>query len=368
MRQLYTAVGLGAIFCLAACSGENKPAGGITKETTQETTKETPTTEETAKAGAFTPEILPIPETPKGFEPMPVPEDNALTPEKVALGRQLFFDKRLSADGSVSCYSCHVCENGLTDGKPVAEGALGKKLTRSSPTLWNIGYHTNWYWDGRSDSMEKQAMAAWTGANMSGNAEEVAKTLNGIEGYKEQFQKVFGSEATPENIVQAITSFERAALVCGDTPFDKWQAGDQNAVGEDVKRGWEIFRGKAGCGTCHAGALFTDLQFHNIGIGMDAEDPDVGRFKVTNDEKDKGAFKTPTLRDISRSAPYFHDGSAATLEEAVDIMLAGGKPNPNLDKQLQKVELTPEEKADLIAFLKSLDCPCDLPEPKLPGM
>jgi cytochrome c peroxidase len=133
--------------------------------------------------------------------PMPEPEDNPTTPEKVALGHQLYYDTRLSADGSRSCYSCHVCEHGLTDGKPVAEGALGKVLTRSSPSLWNIGYHTEFYWDGRAPTMERQAMAAWTGANMSANAEEIVATLNGIEAYREQFQAVFGEDATADNVV-----------------------------------------------------------------------------------------------------------------------------------------------------------------------
>lgn len=308
---------------------------------------------------------LPVP--PEGFEAIAAPADNPTTPEKAELGRLLFFDARLSADGSRSCYSCHVCENGLTDGKPVAEGALGKKLTRSSPPLWNIGYHTEFYWDGRSGSLEKQALAAWTGANMGANAEEVAKNLNSLSGYRERFQAVFGGEATPDRIVQALAAFERAHLFCGDTAYDGWRNGNPAAVSEEAKRGAELFLGKAGCGNCHSGVLFTDLKYHNVGIGMDAAEPDVGRSKVSNDPKDTGAFKTPSLRDISQSAPYFHDGSAATLEEAVDLMLGGGKPNPHLDTEnLKKVDLTAEERSDLMAFLMTLDCPCDLTEPSLP--
>ncbi len=257
-----------------------------------------------------------MPTPPAAFGVVPIPADNPATPEKVALGRQLYFDSRLSADESRSCYSCHVCENGLTDGKPLAEGALGKKLPRSSPSLWNIAYHTEFYWDGRSPSLEKQAMAAWTGANMGAKAEEIATKLNAIEGYRTQFQQVFGADATPDNIVQAITSFERTYLFCSDTPYDRWQAGDQSALNDAAKRGAELFVAKAGCGNCHSGSLFTDMKYHNVGIGLDKPEPDLGRHRVTNADADKGAFKTPSLRDITKSAPYFHDGSVATLKEA----------------------------------------------------
>lgn len=303
---------------------------------------------------------------PPAFEEVPVPADNPMTLEKVALGRQLFFDKRLSGDGSRSCYSCHVCENGLTDGLPTAVGAYGKALPRSSPTLWNIGYHTEYYWDGRSASLEAQAIAAWKGGNMGADPNAIVETLNGIPGYREQFQSVFASDATPENVTQAISAYERTIL-CGTTAWDRFNQGDTAALGESARRGWDIWREKAGCGSCHAGILFTDLQYHNAGIGMSAETPDVGRGKVTGEAGDTGAFKTPTLRDIAKSGPYFHDGSAATLEEAVDIMLAGGIDNPHIDrKNLQPVTLTDAEKADLIALLESLTCECTLKEPALP--
>ncbi|MBI3951460.1 MAG: c-type cytochrome [Acidobacteria bacterium] len=326
----------------------------------------TETTE--TKKPAFQPQILPLPKQLEKYEEVKIPPDNPLTPEKVALGRQLFFDKRLSGDGSRSCYSCHVCENGLSIAQPKPVGAFNKPLTRNSPTLWNIGYHKEFYWDGRSPSLEKQALAAWKGANMGAEAtlDKIVARVNSIEGYRSQFQKVFGSDATPDNIVQAIAAFERT-IISGNTPWDRWQAGDQSAVGEDVKRGWEIFDKRAKCSNCHAGLLFTDLQYHNVGIGMDQPEPDVGRFKVTNRPEDTGAFKTPTLRDIAKSAPYFYDGSAATLEEAVDIMLGGGKPNQYLDrKNLKKVTLTPAEKQDLLAFLKALTVDCTLSEPPLP--
>jgi len=298
---------------------------------------------------------------------MEIPADNPTTPEKAALGRQLFFDKRLSGDESRSCYSCHVCEKGLTDGLPKAIGAFNKQLPRSSPTLWNIGYHKMFYWDGRSPSLEKQAMAAWTGGNMGAKdheAEIVAK-INGLLGYRSQFQKVFGGEATAENIMQALSAFERT-IISGDTAWDRWQAGDQSAVSAAAKRGWDVFK-EAKCNNCHDGVLLTDQQFHNVGIGMDVAEPDKGRFNATKKDEDTGAFKTPTLRDIAKSAPYFHDGSAATLEEAVDLMLSGGKPNQYLDKKnLEKRTITGEQRSDLLEFLKSLTVECRISEPPLP--
>ena len=320
---------------------------------------------------AFEPEVLPLPADPSNYAPlptyeaMPIPEDNAMTAEKVALGRQLYFDKRVSGDGQLSCYSCHVCEKGLTDGRPKAIGAFEKKLTRSSPTLWNIGYHPEFYWDGRAKTLEAQALAAWRGGNMGANPDEVVAQLNSIPGYRAQFQGVFGGDATPESVSKALAAYMRT-IVSHETPWDKWQSGDESAVSEAAMRGYEVFK-KAECDNCHDGVLFTDFQYHNVGIGMDAAEPDVGRYKVTQDEEDRGAFKTPTLRDISQSGPYFHDGSVATLEETVDLMLGGGIDNPQLDRtNLKEVKLTSSEREELIEFLKSLDQPCERAEPPLP--
>lgn len=316
--------------------------------------------------GGFEPEILPLPKQLTTFEPMSIPADNPLTPEKAALGRQLFFDERLSGDGTRSCYSCHVCEKGLTDGLAKSIGAFNKQLPRSSPTLWNIGYHKEFYWDGRSPSLEKQAMAAWIGANMGATKpDEIAAKLNAIAGYRAQFQSVFGSDATPETIVKAIASFERT-IISGETAWDRYQAGDRSALSESAWRGWNIFQGIQ-CTNCHDGVLFTDQQYHNVGIGMNQKEPDLGRAKITNDPKDTGAFKTPTLRDIAKSAPYFHDGSAATLEEAVDIMLKGGIPNEHLDTtNLKPHNVLPDQRQALLDFLRSLTVDCRLQKPPLP--
>lgn len=319
------------------------------------------------------PTIPALPSDPADYRPLPkmaamdVPADNPMTAEKAHLGRQLFFDERLSGDGSRSCYSCHLNDKGLADGRFVAVGAFGKTLTRNTPTLWNIGYHAELYWDGRSKGLEAQAMAAWKGANMGGGdaIPSIVEAVNGIAGYRTQFEAVFGGPATAESVCKALACYMRT-IVSRDTPWDRWQAGDESAVSEAAKRGYAVFQ-TAKCDNCHSGRLFTSQQYYNVGIGMDKADPDVGRFKVTNDEKHKGAFKAPTLRDVADSAPYFHDGSAATLEEAVKIMVVGGIENPWLDKaNLKRAELTSRDFADLLEFLKSLDEAGTLDEPRLP--
>ena len=322
----------------------------------------------------FEPEVKALPADPSdyapvpGYEAMTIPADNPITAEKAALGRQLFFDERLSGDGSRSCYSCHQCELGLSDGRATAIGAFDRVLSRNSPTLWNIGYHSEFYWDGRAKSLEAQALAAWRGGNMGAGdrLEEIVSNLNTMAGYQGQFQSVFGQGATPENVSQALGTYMRT-IVSHETPFDAWQEGDEAAVSDAAKSGYEVFK-KAECTNCHDGVLFTDQQYHNVGIGMDRDEPDVGRMANSDDAKDRGAFKTPTLRDVAQSAPYFHDGSVSTLEEAVDIMVNGGKDNDNLDRtNLKKVDLSDSEKEDLLEFLRSLDQPCALSRPALPA-
>jgi cytochrome c peroxidase len=300
-----------------------------------------------------------------GYTPMVVPADNPMTPEKVALGHQLFFDYRLSGDESRSCYHCHVNEKGLTDGLPVAVGAYEKVLTRSSPTLWNIGYHSEFYWDGRSDSLEAQALAAWKGGNMGASEpQEAVDRINAVEAYRQQFEAVFGEPATVDNVPLALAAYMRT-IIGGTTAWDRYQAGDETAIDDAAERGYQIFQ-EAGCAECHTGKLLTDQQYHNVGIGMDAESPDVGRHKVTGLDQHMGAFKTPTLRDVARSAPYFHDGSVATLEEAVRLMASGGLPNEHLDQLLVDKQLDDAQIADLLAFLAALDESAVLEEPALP--
>ena len=297
-------------------------------------------------------------DVPEPFEPVPVPAANPMTQAKVELGRRLYFDKRLSGDGKLACYSCHVCENGLTDGRKTAIGAFGKSIGRAAPTMWNVGYHDSLYWDGRSASLEAQALAAWKGGNMGAQPDSIVAVLQSDPEYTKAFQEVFAAPITAANASQALAAYMRTIL-CTDTAFDRYERGDKKALNAAQLRGWEIFRGKAACATCHVGTLFTDLRYHNVGIGMQAANPDPGRFKVTQQSRDMGAFKTPTLRDISRSAPYFHDGSVESLEEAVKLMAAGGIDNPHKDAQLVDAKLTDAERKDLVAFLRGLDCPCD---------
>jgi cytochrome c peroxidase len=307
------------------------------------------------------------------YEAMKIPADNPMSAEKATLGWLLFFDKRLSGDGSRSCYSCHLNEKGLTDGMALGKGAYEKALTRNVPTLWNIGYHAEWYWDGRAKTLEGQALAAWKLANMGAKDKDkdmvradILEKINSLSGYKARFEKVFGGPATDKNVCQALACYMRT-IISKTTAFDKWQAGDQGAVSEAAKRGFAAFQ-KAKCTNCHSGFLFTDQQFHNVGIGLkDGKPSDVGRQKVTTLEKDTGAFKTPTLRDVARSGPYFHNGSIASLEEAVRFLVSGGGENPYLDKvNLQKQELSSQEIADLVEFLKSLTETAVLREPKVP--
>jgi cytochrome c peroxidase len=188
------------------------------------------------------------------------------------------------------------------------------------------------------------------------NYDDVVKRLRNIKGYREGFKEAFGTEDfTIEQVAEAIASFERT-VVSGNSPFDKFESGgDEKAISESAKRGLDIFRDKGRCSECHAGFNFTDEKFHNTGVGMDKPNPDLGRYEITKKEEDKGAFKTPTLREIARTGPYMHDGSLKTLEEVVEFYDKGGIKNPNLDKEMKPLNLTEEEKKDLVEFLKTLN-------------
>jgi cytochrome c peroxidase len=296
---------------------------------------------------------------------MAVPADNPMTPEKVELGKKLFFDTRLSKTGTMSCETCHLPDKGWTDGKTLSTRFDGGVNPRHTPTLYNVGYYKQWYWDGRAATLEGQVTAAWRG-QMGGDPDAMAATLNGIDGYKSEFEKVFNGPATGANIAQAIATFVRT-IKSENAPWDKYQQGDKSAVSEDAIKGFAVFSDsdKANCTLCHLPPLFTDTLFHNVGVGYDKPTPDLGRGKILADAKDpnadamQGAFKTPTLRSITETAPYFHDGRSATLDDAVDFMLKGGVKNPHLDEKLQAKKISKEERNQLLAFLKSLT-----PEPK----
>jgi cytochrome c peroxidase len=310
-------------------------------------------------------EAPPIPETPLGLPQVQAPRDNPQTPEKVLLGKQLFFDKRLSKDGSASCETCHLHEKGWTDGQALSTKVGGAKNTRHTPTLYNVGYLREWYWDGRAPTLEKQIEAAWKG-QMGADPAQVATAIGKIPEYKARFRQVFGKEPSAENIPMALGAYVRT-LQSGGSAWDKYEKGDKTAVSADAIAGYDVFTKKAQCSLCHVPPLFSDTIYHNTGVGMDAEKPDEGRGAITKDPKDKGAFKTPGLRTVTRSGPYFHDGSTATLEEAVKRMLAGGTKNPTLDIKLKPMKITDKELKQLMAFLEALDSSETLEKPTLPG-
>jgi cytochrome c peroxidase len=322
-------------------------------------------------------EKVELPPAPAEFPQMKIPEDNPQTPEKIALGHQLFFDARMSVDGSRSCYSCHQNEYGNGGETPLAVGAKEKQLTRHSPVIWNTAYFEAFYWDGRAGSLEAQAKGAWGGGNMGVGKENLAakaSELATIEGYAKQFKKVFPEEGmTPDTIAKAVSAYERT-LICNDTAYDRYAQGDDSALSDQQKKGWALFMGKGQCVACHAPPLFSSAMgvpgglYYNVGIGTagKADDQvDVGRSKVSEQDADWGAFKVPSLRNVSRSAPYFHDGSVATLAEAVKVMATGGVDNKNKTPLMADRGLSEGELAALEAFLGALECGA-LQQPNLP--
>lgn len=305
---------------------------------------------------------------PLGLTPVPVPADNPMTAEKIALGKQLYFDGRLSLDNKVSCASCHDPAKGFSNGERFATGVGGKKGGRSAPTVINSAYSTLQFWDGRAKTLEEQALGPIQNPiEMTMTLDDVVKRLNGIAGYKSQFKKVFGTDVTSEGIAKAIAAYERT-VVSGNAPYDKFKAGDTKALSESAQRGMKLFFGKAHCSACHAGPNFSDNSFHNVGVGMDKKDFDKGRADISKLSGDTGAFKTPTLREIARTAPYFHDGSAKTLEEVVDHYAKGGIPNEWLDEEIFNIKIAPGEKTDLVKFMtEGLSSP-DYPDHKAPEL
>lgn len=289
---------------------------------------------------------------------LPVPADNHITRAKVELGRTLFFDTRLSRDGSLACASCHKPARAFTDGRPTAVGVGGQVGRRNAPTLVNRAYGRSLFWDGRVRTLEEQALLPLTSPNELGNThEEIVRRLSSSQPYRRRFAQAFGTEeVTIERVAAAIASFERT-LVSGDSPFDRYrELGDSAAVSAEARRGLEIFLGRARCVLCHDGQLFTDERFHNSGVAFrDGALADSGRYIVTGRPEDLGAFKTPTLREIERTAPYMHDGSLAALEEVIEFYDRGGNGNPHLDPLLTPLSLTATEKHALVAFLRSLN-------------
>jgi cytochrome c peroxidase len=318
-----------------------------------------------------------------------VPKKNPMTLAKIELGRKLFFDARLSADGRVSCASCHDPKLAFTDGRATALGIAGRRGARNSPTLLNSMFNTGQFWDGRADTLEDQAVQPLVNPLEMGNNsyQEVVSRLRAIPEYGAEFQSVFGAEARIELVGLALAAYERT-LVSGDTPFDRFIAGDQNAIGEAAKRGFALFRGKARCSRCHtfsdATPFFSDFNYHNTGVAMNHHNFDklsrqayaatesdkarevidalakqeggqeLGRILVTYQVFDIGSYRTPSLRNIALTAPYFHDGSAKTLADVVRFYNEGGRQNINREWDLDALSLDEDEQRDLVAFLESL--------------
>ncbi len=316
--------------------------------------------------------------------------DDPKRAEKIELGHALFFDKRLSGANDRSCYGCHMNEDGNGGHDPTAIGSGDKKLPRHSPVIWNVGYwKTAYYWDGRAKTLEDNVKGAWGAGNMGGappdsKPEETVAALDkragdlaAIPGYKKLFDAAYpGTSIKAEHAIGAIAAYMRT-MICDDTKFDKYAAGDTTALTEQQQRGLDIFLmpTKGNCGMCHAPPFFSNAMsidggtYFNVGIGTkDVPDDkvDIGRKKVSKDDKDWAAFKIPSLRNISKSAPYFHDGSVAKLEDAVKLMAGGGIANKNKFGSLDDRKLSDAELADLVSFLGALECPNKLDEPKLP--
>ena len=337
-------------------------------------------------------------EQPLGLPPVPIPAANPQTPEKIALGQALFSDKRLSGDGTVSCSSCHSPDKGFTDNLPTSEGINKSRGTRNAPTLLNAAYYTTQFWDGRRPSLEAQAKDPLINSIEHG-LKDHAQAVDIIRkdgSYPTQFKNVFGVESdkiTIDHVSMAIASFERT-VVAGNSPFDRYlYGGDKAAMSPEAIRGLETFRGKAKCSSCHTigptYALFTNNGFHNLGVGFSKVEPhmyeivnafrasvasgkpvdelvlkegdvsQLGRVLVTItpttlDSKAIGRFKTPTLRNVELTGPYMHDGSLATLSDVIELYNTGNLKNPRLDPLFKPLNLTDQEKSDLVAFMKAL--------------
>jgi cytochrome c peroxidase len=292
---------------------------------------------------------------PLGLPDILLPAADPSARVKVELGKQLFFDRRLSRNEALSCASCHVPERAFSDDVPLSRGLDGVAGKRNTPALLNLALQPYLFWDGRSSSLEDQALRPLENSDEMGSPiETVLFRLNRIPSYQKAFRAAFNAEATAENLAQALASFERTILA-GNSPYDRYLAGEKGAMPPKAVEGMKLFNGQGHCHLCHQGHSLSDGLFHNLGVGWDGQNfADQGRFGVTGIVKDKGAFKTPTLRQIAQTAPYMHDGSLPTLEVVVEFYARGGKPNPHLDSLIQPRRLSVQEKEALVEFLKCL--------------
>jgi cytochrome c peroxidase len=311
--------------------------------------------------------VQPLPEPPLGIDASLTALKGPPTPETVRLGRWLFFDKRLSKDGTISCATCHQPEHAFSEPTPVSTGIHGQKGNRKAPPVINLAWtiYPHFFWDGRAASLEDQALGPVANPVEMGNTHEaMIATIQAIPSYAPYFVQAFGTPGiTTQRVAKALADYERTRM-SGNSPYDQWedqrfhddyQPTDQHRL---IARGFELFNGKAECNQCHLGRNFTDSQFHNLGVGWNAEKKefaDIGRYQVSRKEEDKGAFKTPGLREVTKHSPYMHDGSIKTLRECVEHYNKGGNPNPWLSPKVRRLNLTEEEIDALVAFMQALD-------------
>ena len=314
------------------------------------------------------PKQIDLKSVPLGLDRQPAsPKDNLPTQERVSLGRKLFFDPVLSADGTVSCATCHRPDHGFASPEPIALGIKGRKGTRNAPSLLNRGLGTTFFWDGRAESLEAQAIKPIVNEVELGNTyENLLTTLRSDKRMVDSFATAFeggGPETlvTKDNIGRALAAFQRTLLI-GNSPIDAFQAGNHAAMTTHERQGFWLFESRGGCWKCHSGVNYSDEQFHNTGVSFGTEKRDVGRFEVTKKAADRFAFKTPTLRGVAHTAPYMHDGSLKTLKDVVEFYNKGGAPNDELlDRRMEPLGLSEKEVDLLVVFLKALSRDVDSP-------
>jgi cytochrome c peroxidase len=303
-----------------------------------------------ARAGSEAP-----PTPPLGLPAVPWPADNPYSAARVELGRNLFFDPRLSSDGRIACATCHPPERAFSGGDPAPRGVTGIPLRRRAPTLINRAYGRSQFWDGRAATLEAQISGPMTAPDEMGTTPTAsAEAISKIAGYAPLFEQAFGDrQVTFDRIAKAIASFERT-IVSGNSPYDRYVKGDKHALSPGAKRGLEIFERSGECSECHSGYNFSDEKFASLGIGPDGKPPDPGLAGITGKRGDEGKFKTPTLREIAHTGPYMHDGRFQTLDDVLEFYRKGGKPSPHLDSRIAPFFLDAEARANLIEFLQSL--------------
>jgi len=295
------------------------------------------------------------PKPPLGLPPVIWPADNPYSAARVELGRYLFFDSRLSANGAVSCATCHPPDHGFAGGDPPSPGVTGKPLRRRAPTLINRAYGRSQFYDGRAATLEAQITGPVTNPDeMATTPEAAAEAIARVAGYAPLFEHAFGDpQVTFDRITRAIASFERTIL-SGNSAYDRFLSGDKHALSAKAKRGLQIFERSGECSECHTGFNFTNEKFAGLGIGPEEVPPDLGLAGITRKRGDEGKFKVPTLREVVHTGPYMHDGRFKTLDEVLEFYRKGGQPGPRLDSRIAPFFLDAPAKADLTAFLESL--------------